>query len=238
MGIHWAGQDYKVKLTDEAIGDPQNETRAILGRVEQDFNTIIIDGTLPKTRIAEVLMHELAHVAVGLPEFLTMDVGANMYGILAENGMLKGNFVDSVVDGKATKDEVGRILLANEKRLGQQETAAMPFRQTSGASSSYTVGDNSWDGGFTRFTVDEWKDSCLLHVSEGEAKANYDLPVREPNGNINRNACHAAAAVFAGNIGVSAPPDKKRSAARQLLAIYRYDLMEEPPESLVRASRA
>tara|TARA_Y100000310_G_scaffold126272_3_gene125040 strand:+ start:1448 stop:2143 length:696 start_codon:yes stop_codon:yes gene_type:complete len=229
MGIKWAGQDYKVKLTDDPIGDPQNETRAILGQVEQDFNTIIIDGTLPKTRVAEVLMHELAHVAVGAPEFLTMEIGANMYGILAENGLLKSNFTDSVTDGKATKDEVERILRANEKAL---EPTPEMFRST-------TVSDSPWDGDSGRFDIEEWGVSCLIHLDDQDVNlhASHKLPVKEPDGTISRNACHEAAALLAGSRGgVGASSFKARLAARRLVNIYVNDLVETPPESLKRAA--
>jgi len=60
------------------------------------------------------------------------------------------------------------------------------------------------------------------------------LPVREPGGDINRNALAAASAVLAGGRGgVDAPPDVKRAAARRLVALYATAQME-PPESLRR----
>lgn len=63
------------------------------------------------------------------------------------------------------------------------------------------------------------------------------LPVFEPDGALNRNAVHAAAAVLAGGRGgVMAPPEKKRSAARKLIAFYR-DLREEAPDAVRRLAQ-
>jgi hypothetical protein len=74
--------------------------------------------------------------------------------------------------------------------------------------------------------------------SSGWTKGACKLPVKEPGGAINRNAVHAAASVLAGGRGgVNASPEAKRAAARRLVAIYRNDLKEEPPESVVRLAR-
>jgi len=79
--------------------------------------------------------------------------------------------------------------------------------------------------------------ACLIDLNEtGEekVKAKCKLPVYEPNGALNRNAIHAAAAALAGaRGGVQAPLAEKRKAARKLIALYR-ELKEEPPESIKR----
>lgn len=70
-----------------------------------------------------------------------------------------------------------------------------------------------------------------------KTKAMCKLPVFEPNGDLNRNAVHAAAAVLAGGRGgVQAPPDAKRRAARKLIAFYR-QLREEAPDSIRSLAR-
>lgn len=71
---------------------------------------------------------------------------------------------------------------------------------------------------------------------EDKSKANCKLPVKEPNGALNRQAVHAAAAVLAGGRGgVNAPAAAKADAARKLLGYYG-QLKEEPPDSLVNAA--
>lgn len=76
---------------------------------------------------------------------------------------------------------------------------------------------------------------CLIDLNkpgEEKVKALCKLPVYEPNGALNRNAVHAAAAALAGaRGGVDAPLEEKRAAARKLLRLYA-ELKEEAPESI------
>lgn len=96
------------------------------------------------------------------------------------------------------------------------------------------VAEQAWNGSASRFTIEQWRESCLIGpLGDPENKSSYKLPVKEPNGDINRNAVHSAASVLAGGRGgVDAPADEIRSAAQRLVNIYRNDLDEEPPESL------
>ena len=90
------------------------------------------------------------------------------------------------------------------------------------------------------YSLEQWVRACLIHLETGRptAKAMHKLPVRTPDGTVNRGGAHAAASVLAGGRGgVDAPPDKKRAAARELVSIYRNQLDEDPPESLVRFAR-
>jgi hypothetical protein len=105
-----------------------------------------------------------------------------------------------------------------------------------------TVSDRPWSQ-FTQadYDLQQWHRACLIHLHDGAptAKGQCKLPVREPDGTLNRNGAHAAAAVLAGaRGGVDAPPEQKRKAARQLVSIYRTDLKEDPPESLVQLAAA
>lgn len=85
------------------------------------------------------------------------------------------------------------------------------------------------------YTPEQWRRACLIHMNpDSDNKADHKLPVREPDGTLNRNGVHAAAAALAGaRGGVNAPPEKKRAAARALIRLYS-ELDEEPPESLRR----
>jgi len=87
------------------------------------------------------------------------------------------------------------------------------------------------------YTLEQWHRACLIHLHSGAptAKAQCKLPVREPDGTLNRNGVHAAAAALAGaRGGVKAPAAEKRKAARALVRLYRRELKEEPPESILR----
>jgi len=86
------------------------------------------------------------------------------------------------------------------------------------------------------YDIEQWHRACLIHQHEGAptAKTQCKLPVREPDGTLNRNGVHAAAAVLAGaRGGVQAIREDKRKAARALIRLYR-ELEEEPPESIKR----
>jgi len=97
------------------------------------------------------------------------------------------------------------------------------------------VTDQAWDGSASRWpSPTSYCAACLVDTNTGtKTKEMCMLPVREPTGEINRNACHAAAAALAGARGAKIPADQKRAAAKRLLAIYRNDLGENPPDSLV-----
>lgn len=98
-----------------------------------------------------------------------------------------------------------------------------------------SVSDRPWDGSAARFTPEQWRRSCLLDTGVGDpdSKSRYKLPVREPDGTLNRTACHAAAAALAGGRGgVQATPEQKTSAKRKLAELYRNELNEDPPSSL------
>jgi hypothetical protein len=105
------------------------------------------------------------------------------------------------------------------------------------------VSDAKWDGSASRFpSTEAYCRSCLIDENPPGATKTQDrchLPIREPGGAINRNAVHAAAAALAGGRGgVGGSAESKRSAASRLVGIYRRDLREEPPDSLVKMAAA
>lgn len=100
------------------------------------------------------------------------------------------------------------------------------------------VSDKPWsDFSQVDYTPQQWRSACLIDTGEGDvdSKARYKLPVKEPSGTVNRNGAHAAAGALAGaRTPLSASAEQKASAARKLVAIYRTDLKEDPPDSLLR----
>lgn len=99
------------------------------------------------------------------------------------------------------------------------------------------VSDKPWSSfSAADYTPEQWRRACLIDTGEGEtdAKSRYKLPVREPGGALNRGGCHTAASVLAGGRGgVQASPEQKKAAAKKLAALYRSELKEDPPSSLV-----
>jgi hypothetical protein len=90
------------------------------------------------------------------------------------------------------------------------------------------ISEDSWDGSAGRFTPEQWKKACVLHVCTGDEKSCHKLPIKEPGGALSRAGVHAAAARFN---QVDAPPEAKASAARQLRGAYK-QLGEEAPDVL------
>lgn len=95
--------------------------------------------------------------------------------------------------------------------------------------SSYTEAD---------YTIEQWHSACLIHLHDGPptSKSECKLPVKTPNGALNRNGVHAAAAALAGaRSPLQAPPEQKAKAARALRGYYS-QLGEEPPDSLKQSA--
>jgi len=105
------------------------------------------------------------------------------------------------------------------------------------------ISDKAWG----QISESDYKDAdtfckyCLIDLNEpgqDKTKALCKLPVYEPNGALNRNAVHAAAAALAGaRGGVNASMDAKRAAARKLLRLYA-ELKEEAPDIVKKLAGA
>jgi hypothetical protein len=89
------------------------------------------------------------------------------------------------------------------------------------------------------YTADQWHRACLIHqhpADDHTSKNQCKLPVRTPNGAINKNGVHAAAAALAGaRGGVDATSEQKASARTALVRLYE-QLGEDPPPGLVKHS--
>lgn len=95
------------------------------------------------------------------------------------------------------------------------------------------ISDAAWDGSPARFTDEQYEASCVIDrklCGEGDLapKQRCSLPIKEPNGELNRNAVHAAAGRFG---SVQACDAAKKSGAAKLRAAYKA-LGEEPPDSI------
>lgn len=86
------------------------------------------------------------------------------------------------------------------------------------------------------YTLEQWHKSCLIHQHDGapSSKSQCKLPVRTPNGAINKNAIFSAAAALAGaRTPINAIPEQKEKAARTLIRLYR-EIDQSPPTSLTK----
>lgn len=87
------------------------------------------------------------------------------------------------------------------------------------------------------YSIEQWHNACLIHQHDGSptSKSQCKLPVKTPNGTLNRNGVHAAAAALAGaRGGVNASPEEKASAIKQIRGAYS-KLGEKPPPSMMQS---
>lgn len=88
------------------------------------------------------------------------------------------------------------------------------------------------------YTPEQWHAACLIHQHDGDptSKDQCKLPVMTPDGKLNKNGVHSAAAALAGSRGgVDASSEDKKKAAKALLGHYK-TIGEEPPESLMHSA--
>lgn len=157
------------------------------------------------------------------------------------------SFAYEVVDGGPADDEekqkAGGETLLRELKLYEVGPCLIGMNQQTrtlvakSLALKEAVSDAPWeDFPDSAFDDEQYARSCVLDRGEeaGTAKERFSLPCREPDGTLNRNAVHAAAAALSGGRGgVDATDEQKADAARKLLTYYRESLDEDPPESLV-----
>lgn len=104
-----------------------------------------------------------------------------------------------------------------------------------------TISDKPWSNfKAADYSVAQWDNACLIHTHTGPAKSKIEckLPVREPDGTLNKNAVHAAAAALAGGRGgVIASAAQKAQAKKDLVKLYS-QLGENPPDSITHEGLA
>lgn len=91
------------------------------------------------------------------------------------------------------------------------------------------------------YSPEQWHRACLIHdhgPGTPDTKDDCKLPVKEPDGTLNKNGVHAAAAALAGaRGGVHASPAAKARAAQAIRGLYS-KMGEDPPDSLSAAAPA
>ena len=108
----------------------------------------------------------------------------------------------------AAKSEARELM----KSEGLSELAAMEralssprvqqLAKAEGDAPAERASDAPWDGSADRFTDSQWKRSCLLdRGGSGTPKEECSLPVREPDGELNRHALAAAQGALDGARG-------------------------------------
>lgn len=90
-----------------------------------------------------------------------------------------------------------------------------------------------WDGSASRwYDAQSYAKSCLIvRKTSGElTKDDCSLPIREPNGDINKNALGAALGALNGARGgiKGVSPQERKSAAKKLLSAYNEAKLDVP----------
>lgn len=231
MSITSDGQEFKVRVSDESIGDDL-ESRMILGLTTEDTNVIVIDGTLPRTRKEEVALHELIHVAdPTLPEFMVRQLGIKLYGILSTNSILRPNWLERISDGLPTSEEMERVQAVNDEIKEAQENGMLflrPNEADSNSIESSISGDRvpvtSPRG--TRVSLGPWFGNPIESGS---------LQVHESTGELNRVAVYRAATYLITGAGLGS---KRLPLTREVIKLFKEQLGESPPPALSRLVRA
>jgi biopolymer transport protein ExbB/TolQ len=87
------------------------------------------------------------------------------------------------------------------------------------------------------YTLEQYAAACLVAPPADQLKSKIQckLPIKTPNGVLNRAGVHAAAAALAGaRGGVQLTADERKTAEKKLRAAYK-KLDEQPPPSLAHA---
>lgn len=98
------------------------------------------------------------------------------------------------------------------------------------------ISDKPWSD-FTAadYTPEQWRRACLVDRGESagdeNTKGRYSVPVKEPDGTLNRNGVHAAAAGHGLGAVKGISPEVRKAAAKKLVALY-HEMDEEPPPSM------
>jgi phage head maturation protease len=97
------------------------------------------------------------------------------------------------------------------------------------------ISDRPWsDFSQADYTPEQWRRACAVDTSEGDpgSKERYKVPLKEPDGTLNRNAVHAAAAGHGLGAVTGISSEIRRKAAKKIIAAYR-EMGEEVPESMM-----
>lgn len=86
------------------------------------------------------------------------------------------------------------------------------------------ISEKEWSA-YTKadYTLEQWHAACLIHLHDGPptSKNQCKLPVKTPNGAVNRNGVHSAlAALHGARAALNASSDQKLKAEKQLRSLY------------------
>lgn len=200
----------------------------------QEGDRILFNGNLMQTPEASEVIALLAEGRMGL----SIDMDSAVFEFEGEEGEEMQVFTEGRIRGATLVDIPA--LVGAWAEMGSWEEIEMlaasgcaPCMEQQATYRQFQISDAEWDGSSSRFTDEEWCRSTIVHLEEGcTNKSDHKLPIREPNGDLNRNAVHNAAARFN---QTEAPEEELAAARRRLRAAYN-ELGEEPPEVIAASA--
>jgi hypothetical protein len=228
-------RDLPLPLKAMFVDDEGHKGSVIVGRIDNIFreNGLVKgEGVFDSSEAAYETVRMLAE---GMWRGVSVDVD-DMQAQLSEDGSVSsatGRICAATICAIPAFAEafVGLGTWADEEQAASQPHPEAEAEDDFAVSRETFVSEGSWDGSAGRFTPEQWKRSCIMHVCDGEEKSCHKLPIREPGGALSRAGVHAAA----GRIGqANGTPEQIAAAKAKLRGAYK-ELGEEPPESLTAA---
>jgi hypothetical protein len=222
-------RDLPLPLKAMFVDDDGHKGSVIVGRIDnifRDGGLVKGEGVFDDSALAAETVRMLAE---GMWRGVSVDID-DMQATLSEDGSVSsasGRICAATICAIPAFAEafVGLGRWADVRQTVDQLPGEDVSRETSFAS------EGSWDGSASRFSNEQWKKSCILHVCDGPEKSCHKLPIREPGGALSRAGVHAAA----GRIGQAhGTPEQIAAAKSKLRGAYK-ELGETPPDSLTAA---
>lgn len=155
-----------------------------------------------------------------LPEFKAIKAAVD-----AKDGQALAGLLSTVV---TDTDDV-KVLEAATELLDSAQHAVKQVSWIDGYYQKSDISTTPWSNfSAADYSDEQYKSACLI---AGATKSDSHLPIKEPNGKLNKNGVIAAAGRLNQTKGIS--DEQRKSAAKKLVSLYRNQLQMDPPESLL-----
>lgn len=252
--VTWADPPQALRWVKADVGAHDGAVRVgTIKNIYESDGLVRWSGTMLHTPEADEALNLLAEGAMGLSVDLdstTMEVDEDlaepgqMYEMRVTGRIRAATLVDipAFVEAYAMlgpEPDVEVVEMYDDEDLaasGCVPCMAKEMDETYAMLVDFAISDAEWDGSASRFDDEQWVRSTVVDRGSSfeTAKERYAVPILEPNGDLNRNAVHNAAARIN---QVDASDDAIRAGKRKLIAAYRR-LDEEAPDSLTASAFA
>lgn len=216
-------RDLPLPLSWQRISDERHKGSVVVGQIQniwRDNGLIKASGVWDQSPEAD---EAFRMVVDNMLRGVSVDVDEVTMEFQSENGR------PAEPDGGIATFTQGRICGATLVAIPAFQEAFVAVGEPLTAAG---VTDKPWDGSASRFTPEQYYRSTVLHRNgRSMNKADNSLPIREPDGTLNRNAVHSAAAALRGaRGGVKGASSSAIAAAKSAIRGAYRQLGETPPE--------